>query len=63
MEGQGDASGGKDRVWTIAIAIFLVAVLVSTLVYLTFFTTVPENHFVVGDTMDYEVSGSATRPR
>jgi len=58
MEGQGDASGGKDRVWTIAIAIFLVAVLVSTLVYLTFFTTVPENYFAVGDTMDYEVSGS-----
>ncbi len=58
MEGQGNGGGGNDRVWSIAIAIFLVAVLVATLVYLTFFTTVPENHFVVGDTMDYEVSGS-----
>ena len=58
MEGQGNPSGGKDRVWTIAIAVFLVAVLVSTLVYLTFFTTVPANYFAVGDTMDYEVSGS-----
>lgn len=58
MEGQGNASGGRDRVWTIAIATFLVAVLVATLVYLTFFTTAPENNFNVGDTIDYEVSGS-----
>ncbi len=48
---------GNDRVWSIAIAIFLVAVLVATLVYLTFFTTAPKYYFVVGDTMDYEVSG------
>ena len=59
MEGQGNSSGGKDRVWTIAIAIFLMAVLAATLVYLTFFTTVPEYNFVVGDTIDYDVSGSA----
>ena len=58
MEGQGNGGRGKDRVWSIAIAILLVAVLVATLVYLTFFTTVPENYFVVGDTIDYEVSGS-----
>jgi hypothetical protein len=58
MEGQGNAGGGEDRIWSIAIAVFLLIVLSATLIYLTFFTTVPENYFAVGDTMDYEVSGS-----
>ena len=58
MEGQGSGKEGEDRTWSIAIAVFLLVVLSATLVYLTFFTTVPENHFVVGDEIDYEVTGS-----
>jgi hypothetical protein len=59
MEGRGSKKESEDRIWSIAIAVFLLVVLSATLVYLTFFTTVPENHFAVGDTIDYDVSGSA----
>jgi hypothetical protein len=58
MEGPGSKREERNRTWSIVIAAFVATILISTLVYLTFYTVVAEPQFVVGDTMDYEVSGS-----
>jgi hypothetical protein len=59
MEGPRPDGEGRDRTWSIAIASFLAAIFTITLISLTFFTVVAEPQFVVGDQLDYEISGSA----
>lgn len=59
MEGPKPDAEGRDRTWSIAIAAFLAVVFIITLISLTFYTVVAEDKFVVGDQLDYDVSGSA----
>lgn len=58
MQGPEPKGDDADRIWSNLIGIFILTILITTLVYLSLYTVVAEPHFVVGDELDYEVSGS-----